>query len=309
MRVGIWGDGFIGGGIANELDTQGVDAVILKRNASTSGRKNSREMAFSSTEDAMAETMADLTTFVHCAGSAIDHYDEYRDATLRMGRAAVRAGVKRVIMVSTVAVYGSALPALGLAGPVEIRKSLAPLPRTDYAASRFRTEIEMRGLLTSNVVEFIVVRIPMAIGPGMNATVLHKLFMLLRAHVFPRFSAHTAVLPCVGIQRLSSCLAWLACDQGAKLPLYQFADSIAWQDIIAVFAETFGVKVVNIRMPGSAVLAILNVLGIERPATTVRSLMNTAWYEDDSHQVLGVAGRYPEATVASMVSAVRCLQR
>jgi nucleoside-diphosphate-sugar epimerase len=309
VRIGIWGDGFIGSGIANELDNQGVDTVILKRNAAASWRKNSREMAFSSPEDAMTEAMADLTTLVHCAGSALDHYDEYRDATLRMGRAAVRAGVKRVIMFSTVAVYGSALPAMGLAEPVEIRKSLAPLPRTDYAASRFRTEIEMRGLLTSNAVEFIVVRIPMAIGPSMSATVLRKLFMLLRAHLFPRFSAQAAVLPCVGIQRLSSCLAWLACDQGAKLPLYQFADSIAWQDIIEVFAETFGVKVVNIRMPGSVILTILNVLGIERPATAVRSLMNTAWYEDDSHQVLALAGQYPETTVASMVRAVRWLQR
>ena len=305
MRIGIWGDGFIGSGIANELDYQGVDVVILKRNAAASGRESSREMAFSSPEDAMTDAVADLTTLVHCAGSALDHYDEYRDATLRMGRAAVRAGVKRVIMFSTVAVYGSALPARGIAGPVEIRKSLAPLPCTDYAASRLKTEIEMRGLLTSNAVEFIVVRIPMAIGPGMNATVLRKLFILLRAHVFPKFSTHAAVLPCVGIQRLSSCLAWLACDQCAKRPLYQFADSIAWQDIIAVFAETFGVKVINIRLPGSAILTILNVLGIERAATTVRSLMNTAWYEDDSHQVLAVAGRYPETTVASMVRAVR----
>lgn len=313
MRVAIWGDGFIGSHLADVMAAAGHAVVMLRRDAGTKSNVAdafvSKELSFSSPPEDMVSALFGVDVLVHSAGSAANQYDLYHEATLRMGHAVAQAGVKRFVMLSTVGVYGDALPERGLGEPSEIATACEPRPNTPYAQSRLNAERDIRALLESAGIECIIARVPSVVGPRMNASVLRRLFLLVRCRIFPVPGPTSTTFPCVGIRRLSECLAWLATEQTLPKVLFQFSDSVTWLDIVGMFEADIGIRVLRVRMPGGLLLRIFSIIGLSRIETVLCALMNTATYQDDSVLIESALQQQLPTTTECMLACVRSLCR
>lgn len=108
---------------------------------------------------------------VHCAGRAHVRGESGADpgifdrvnhhGTARLAREAVRAGVRRFVLISSVAVHGRSSTGL------EAISADSPLrPTTAYAISKARAEDAVRDLGSLGRMEVTVIRPPLVYGPG-----------------------------------------------------------------------------------------------------------------------------------------------
>ncbi len=126
--------------------------------------------------DPVAERLAAVlagrtaTAVVHLGGrahradaadpAALETYRrDNRDLTLELARAALDAGIRRFVFVSTIGVHGQPAP-----GRV-LRPEDAPAPETAYARSKLEAEEGLRGLVAQGL-EPVVVRPPLVCGVG-----------------------------------------------------------------------------------------------------------------------------------------------
>lgn len=291
MTIGIWGAGLIGRELAHQLINRGVSVCILNRSIEKpvcigDTELPMRRLCFGATEEDMAFAMQGLSVLVHCAGSVSDDFAEFEMAAVRMATAAIKACVPRVLMLSTVAVYGQALKEDGLKIGLLVDKDLLPAPATRYAQSRYQAEISMRQILGGAGVDFSVVRIPMVLSQGMTAKPFAKLRNLLDIGIFPVFGSPTASLPCIRSDRLAQSLTILVTLPGPLLPVYQFAECLPWSGVVDSYEAKTGKRVRSVLLSGRLILGLLGIFGAHRLATMVRSLMNEAVYLDDAESLI-----------------------
>lgn len=100
--------------------------------------------------------------------TALDPLSEFRlvntAGTLNLARQAVRAGVKRLVFVSSIKVNGEySLPGR------PFLESDAPAPQDAYALSKHDAEIELQKIALETGLEVTVIRPPLVYGPGVKA--------------------------------------------------------------------------------------------------------------------------------------------
>ena len=312
LTVGIWGAGLIGRALAHHLINRGVSVFILNRSIEQPVRIGDaelqmRRLCFAASEEDMAFAMQGLSVLVHCAGSVSDDYAEFEMAAVRMATAAIKARVTRVLMLSTVAVYGQALEEDGIKTGLLVGKGLLPAPATRYAQSRYRTEISMRRILESAGVDFSVIRIPMVLGSGMTAKPFAKLRNVLDIGIFPVFGSPTASLPCIRSDRLAQSLATLVTVPGPLLPIYQFAECLPWGEVVDSYETKTGRRVWSLHLPGRLIMGLFGLLGFYRLTTMVRTMMNEAVYLDDAELLIASSheGAQPSITTLHVDSLLR----
>jgi nucleoside-diphosphate-sugar epimerase len=286
MNIGIWGAGLVGRSLALELAKRGQSVCILNRSVDKQFLVNGhalpmRQMSFRSNETEMHAALDGLDAVVHCAGSPSDDFTEFSAAAERLAKASCHVGLRRVLMLSTVAVYGDALQNDGLTSGLVIEKSLEPKPTTPYARSRYLAEISMRDQLSNHRVEFSVVRVPMILGPMMTAQLFVKMTHLLNLGLFPDLGTPTACLPCIRVERLAWALAGLTTQPDPTEPVYQFSESLLWSSILRSYSEKTGRRVRSIPLPGLFLYRVLRALGARRSVVVLRSMMNESVYRDD----------------------------
>ena len=298
LMVGIWGAGLIGRALACRLSDSGIPVCILNRSIEQQVRSGNievpmRRMCFATSEEDMAFAMQGLSVLVHCAGSVSDDYDEFEMAAARMAKAAIEVRVRRVLMLSTVAVYGQTLDGHDLKPGVLVGKDTLPTPLTRYAQSRYRAETSVRQILEGTSVDCSMVRIPMVLDSRMTAKPFAKLRNLLALGIFPVFGSPTASVPCIRSDRLAQSLTELATLPGPLLPVYQFAECLQWSRVVDSYEAKTGRRVRSFSLPGGVILRLLGLLGLHKSKEIVRTLMNEAVFLDDAECLtasnLGVA--------------------
>lgn len=121
--------------------------------------------------DEVARTLSGASAVIHLAGHnevvAAADPDRARTETLamaeRVGRAAAASGVRRIVYVSTVHVYGRALQP-----GARIDEAVAPDPTSPYAQARLECE---QALEASDDLEVVVLRLTNAVGAPADPTV------------------------------------------------------------------------------------------------------------------------------------------
>ena len=134
--------------------------------------------------------LAGVSAVVHLAArvhvmreSAGDPLQEYRrvnvDGTKSIALAAVAAGVRRFIFVSTVKVHGESTS-------VEpFREDMTPNPEGAYAVSKWEAEEALRSLASESGLEVVIVRPPLVYGPGVRGNFLRLIRLVDRALPLP----------------------------------------------------------------------------------------------------------------------------
>ncbi len=99
-----------------------------------------------------------------------------RILTQRLVDSAIRAGVKRFVFMSTVAVYGS------LESATPINESEPPLPDTPYGISKHNAELYVQSRVG---LEWVVLRAPLVFGPGAPGNLGTLLVRISRGKALP----------------------------------------------------------------------------------------------------------------------------
>jgi len=127
--------------------------------------------------------LSGITTVIHLAGRAhvmkelsSDALSLYRQTntagTKQLARMAVENGVRRFIFISSVKVNGE----YTLQAPFTEKDP--PHPCDPYAVSKWEAECALRELTQENIMELVILRLPLVYGPGVKANFLRLISLV-----------------------------------------------------------------------------------------------------------------------------------
>jgi nucleoside-diphosphate-sugar epimerase len=133
---------------------------------------------------------ANVSSVVHLAArvhimkeSAHDPLQQHRkvnvDGTKSIALAAVAAGVRRFIFVSTVKVHGESTSGK------PFQEGMTPHPEDAYAISKWEAEEALRTIAAESGLEVVIVRPPIVYGPGVRGNFLRLIKLVDRALPLP----------------------------------------------------------------------------------------------------------------------------
>jgi len=174
MRVIVTGaNGFVGRATCAALCDAGHDVTALvRRPGGCEPRANEQVIAddnFASlTALPVADVLIHLAARVHVMKDiAGDPLGEYRavnvEGSLNVARAALRAGVKRLVYISSIKALGEAEPGRPW------REDDPPAPADPYGITKLEAERTLAGFGREQGVEIVVLRPPLVYGPGVRA--------------------------------------------------------------------------------------------------------------------------------------------
>ena len=171
--------GFVGRGLCTYLGSRFPIRIAVRDIAASSWPSGVQVVQGSiSANQQWAEALAGVSVVVHCAGRAHvmveasrDPLSEFRqvnvDGTLCLARQAADAGVRRFIFLSSIKALGENT----LRGkPFTAEHS--PRPDGPHAVSKLEAEQALRALSKETGMEVVIIRPPLAYGPGVKANFL-----------------------------------------------------------------------------------------------------------------------------------------
>jgi nucleoside-diphosphate-sugar epimerase len=253
--------GFIGSHLVRGIDARGGRVVPFVRVVDGRAPAGSRTLEDAIARPALLEGVAIL---VHAA-SLRHHYGAdagaYRTANVdlveRTIRAAAAASVRRVVLVSSVGVYGFPEEL-----PVTERHPYAP--RTAYAATKVEAELRARRVAREARIELVTVRPTIVYGRGDRGGILDKMASMIRAGVYRVVGTGDNVLHHAHVDDVVEGL-WLAGTRSAA----------AGEDFILAGPETTTLEVLSklvARTVGRELPRRHVPVGVARAAATVVDL-------------------------------------
>lgn len=186
MRVMVTGAfGFVGSALTIRLVQSGLTVLAVGRQKRNQCLANTFvEMDLTRTS-VFPDDLMKVDCIVHLAGRAhvggtpgrrnLEIYREVnRDATISLARAALLAGVKRFIFISSIGVNGCVTDSAPFT-----EQSIAA-PQSDYAISKWEAEVELKRLVMNTSMELVIIRPPLIYAgqaPGNFARLLKAIDM------------------------------------------------------------------------------------------------------------------------------------
>jgi nucleoside-diphosphate-sugar epimerase len=162
-------NGFIGTALCNHLMNRGNQVIGVARRKRPEGQTVIVEdiAAF----DGWQEVLGGIDAIVHLAGrahilkdKADDPLEEFRRintrATIKLAEAAVSAGVKRMVFISSIGVNGN------VTHDKPFSVDDIPQPHTDYAHSKYEAELALHDIACRTGLEVTIIRPPLVYGPN-----------------------------------------------------------------------------------------------------------------------------------------------
>lgn len=180
-RVLVTGaNGFVGRHLCSLLATRGVPVRAAVRRADC-GKLSGAEVVSGcdlGADDQWSAGLEGVEYVIHCAGrvhvmkeSADNPLAAFRQAnvegTLRVARAAVDAGVRRFVFLSSVKVLGESTTERGPFTELD-----EPAPEDAYGRSKWEAEQALRALAAETGLEVVIVRCPLVYGQGVAGNFL-----------------------------------------------------------------------------------------------------------------------------------------
>ena len=229
MRVLVTGaDGFVGAHLCPLLRSAGFDVLAVSR--STHGDLTGVEW-----EKVLqgADGLVHLANIAHRVADPGQLEAVNVLGTVRLARAAHRAGVRRFVYLSSAKVYGES------SGPVPFSESSQPSPEDAYGRSKLSAELALRAEI--NEAGLVVLRPPLVYGPGVRANFLALLRAVYRGLPLPLASIRNQrSLVSVG-NLVDAVLACLRAPQAAGRT-FNVADgpAVSTPDLVRAIAVAFG---------------------------------------------------------------------
>lgn len=168
--VGVTGaSGFVGRRLLMRIAAEGRPAVALSRRGS--GVPGVRDVVLRDYGDAALESalrgvdaVIHLAARAHVEATGNDDAALFRaanvESTLAVARACLKAGVRRLVLVSSIGVNGNRTHGR------PFTEADTPQPAEPYAVSKWQAERELARLLEGVALEYVIVRPPLVYGSG-----------------------------------------------------------------------------------------------------------------------------------------------
>lgn len=271
MPVAITGaTGFVGGHLLDRLGG-GADVACLARTPTPTLARSGCRVVPGTIDDpaALDALVAGADVVFHVAGliaarSEAEFLSVNRDGTAGVAQACLRAGVARLVYVSTVAVTGPA----ERGRPVS--EATIPRPLTAYGRSKLAGEEAVR----ASGIAFTIVRPPIVYGPRDRQTL--RLFRMARGRVAPLLGDGLQELSLVHAADLADALVAAAASPRTVGGVYHaaFPEVVTQRALLEEMARAVGARPRLVPMPIPVVRAALALSGAYTRLTGRRTLLN-----------------------------------
>lgn len=178
--------------------------------------------------------------------------------TLALARAAVQAGVKRFIYLSTVKVHGEQTM---LGKPFTAGQALCPSGA--YAVSKYQAEQELRALAIETGLEVVIVRPPLVYGPGASGNLGVLMRWMARGLPLPVGAMNNNIRSLVGLDNLVDLIVTTVDHQAAVNQSFLVSDDhdLSTLELVRLIARAGHLKVRTLKVPVSVVRALAGLIG------------------------------------------------
>jgi len=181
------------------------------------------------------------------AGISAEDYDRVNaKGTLQLMTAAAEAGVKRVIMTSTIKVLGE------LSGAEPFDQHSQPAPQTAYARSKLMAEQNAGAIADQHGMELAIVRFPLAFGTGVSGN-FGRLIGLVQKGIPLPLEASNNKRSLVGLENAVDLLVCLKDHDRAAGQTFLIADqpAVSTEELLRKIAGAIDVKISLFALPNS----------------------------------------------------------
>jgi nucleoside-diphosphate-sugar epimerase len=279
--------GFIGSALCRLLRSKGHEVRPIGRQLLDSSQGED-------SEDTLELAMAGATVVMHLAARAHvtkeEHADplaEYRrvnlSGTLRVAAAASRAGVRRMVFVSSIGVLGNS------SGERTFLETDEPAPTEHYAISKWEAEQELRAFAQASPLEIAIVRPPLVYGPRVKGNFL-RLLRMLRAGVPLPLGSIRNQRSYVAVENLCDVLALCAFHPAAAGRMFLVADGedVSTPDLLSMLAHGMQRRARLFRCPMTLLRMAATIVGKQAELQRLSSNLRV-----DSAAVRGALGWQP----------------
>ena len=200
--------------------------------------------------------LAARTHMLNDANNSDAYFETNTTGTLRLADAAVRAGVRRLVFLSSIKVNGE------FTGAEPFRPDDVPVPRDSYGRSKHLAEKGLHDIAAKSSLDLAVVRIPLVYGPGVRANFLRLMGLVRRGVPLP-FGAVENKRSLIGVWNL--CDALLQLTTVPKLPAHTFLVSddrdLSTPELIRLLATAMGQRARLVNVPRAFLQAVGRITG------------------------------------------------
>ncbi len=234
--------GFVGRRVVDALGPTG--GVVRGLVRTTTAESLSGTVAIGDLESAdLAPVLLGAKVVIHCAARAHVLREQRRevetlyhranhDATVRLARAAVAAGVTRFIFLSSIKVLGEATTGR------PFRAEDAPAPEDPYGRSKAAAEVSLREITDCGGMELVIIRPPLIYGTGARGN-LARLVTLVRRGIPLPFGSVSNRRSLVAVESVAELVASVALAPTGVGGIYHVADleSVSTAAMIRALAD------------------------------------------------------------------------
>jgi nucleoside-diphosphate-sugar epimerase len=299
--------GFLGAATVARLRANGVWVRALVRRAAAATDADERYVGDLADAESLAGAVAGMDGIVHAGARVSTHgsWDEFEAVNVRgtetlIARAAA-AGVRRIVHVSSLSVYGVAADGATISEDSPYEESGAE--RGFYARSKLAADqIAMRAMGSAPLT---VVRPGLLYGPGRRPPLARRVAALGAVRVL--FASRDYVLPLAYVENVADAIALALHAPAAAGRAYTIVDVHARQaDYARLYRAVSGQRWVAVYVPpvllrwaASAAEAAAGVAGRRSPVTrhqVDRTLRSATFRTERAHEELGWSPRVPLET-------------
>ncbi|KTE41480.1 MULTISPECIES: NAD-dependent epimerase/dehydratase family protein [unclassified Sphingopyxis] len=182
-------NGFVGAEIVRQLRAQGAAVRLAVR--TLTGAADEVAVGDIGAETDWSTALADVDRVIHCAARVHQMDDRAadplaafcavnRDGSTALARQAARAGVKRLIFLSSIKVNGETTKGRG---PFTVED--APNPQDPYGVSKWEAEQALHAIAAETGLEVAIIRPPLVYGPGVRANFARMVSWVARGRPLP----------------------------------------------------------------------------------------------------------------------------
>lgn len=261
--------GFIGSGLVKALsEINTISCTVLERTlTSAHGVSTIKFTGFDDLKCLSAAVHAQ-SVVVHCAGrsqvmskTSMDSLVAFRkvnvEGTLNLARAALDAGVKRFVFISSIKVNGEYT-----LNNVAFSADDIPRPESPYGVSKYEAEIELTKLLEGSSMELVVIRPPLVYGPGVKGNFANLINLCKTKRVLP-FGAIKNKRSYVSVDNLVSLIIVCLVHPKAANEVFLVSDNddLSTTHLIKSISEAFEFRICLVAVPSFLLVLVATLLG------------------------------------------------
>ena len=275
LRVAVTGaNGFVGRALLADLERAGLPAIALaRRPLSGTGAaaewRRSPDLDPDTDPGAWARAFAGADAVVHAAARvhvmrerAADPLAAFRrvnrDGAAAMARGAAMAGVRRIVLLSTVKVMGESTT-----GRAPFRNDDPPAPEDPYAISKLEGEDALARLAGDLGFDLVVLRPPLVYGPGVGGNMATLARLVGRGTWLPLGRASHNRRSMISTANLSSAIiaALTAPAAAGRRLLVSDGADLSTAELLRELAAAMGRPARLVPVPGAVLRPLLRATG------------------------------------------------